>query len=837
MRWFTSILTDNLHMKNVFHLLFVVGLVLLAPTFTRSQTVARSITTQDTRLALWYETPANAWNEALPIGNGRLGAMVFGRTDVERIQLNETSLWAGQATPADPLLQNPPQKFREGLKLFSAGKHNEAVAMLTGVNASRGGGKYQPLGDLILELPQPVAPKAYQRLLDLTTATARVKYTINDVSYMRETIASHPDCVIITRLSASKPGQLSFTVKLEREDGATTQALGTDGLLMRSIPHAKDLNFESRLRVVAKGGSVKCVGNTVQVKGADEVLVFVVAATNYKNPYTYGEDPAILCKLNLDAATKRSWMELYKRHLKDYQNLFGRVSLDLGGTEKSVIPTNKRIQAMIEWAKGSLSSGFTPDAVVAPDPDLVALFFQYGRYLLISCSRPGGLPANLQGIWNPFVMTPWNCNYTTDINLEMNYWGAEVANLSECSEPLFQHIENIVPAGTSMAHNTFAARGWALGIGSDPWASSNISGIIANFNANLYAWKMASGWLCRHLMEHYRFTGDKEFLAGRAYPLMKGAALFFLDILTEAPAESSIAGKLVVFPTVSPENSYLGADGKPVYVTYGATMDALIARELFTNCLEAQRIINPTGNLDAEFRDELKTALAKLPPLQISAKDGRLQEWCEERLEEDPRHRHLSHMYGVYPGDEVTSKNPELCQAARKSMDVRTGGQGGGGGWSSAWAVAVWARLGDGDRAAYWQNILLGRFVSKNLFAQCSCSPGERGLPQDLSKIELVMQIDANLGVAGALPELLLQSHLRNDDGTYNIDLLPALPKSWPKGSVKGLRARGGFTVDIEWKDGKVTNYRIASKVVHAVKVRVNGEVKTVNSKLLKRIS
>jgi alpha-L-fucosidase 2 len=314
---------------------------------------------------------------------------------------------------------------------------------------------------------------------------------------------------------------------------------------------------------------------------------------------------------------------------------------------------------------------------------------------------------------------------------------------------------------------------------------------------------------------------------------MKGAALFFLDILTEAPAESSIAGKLVVFPTVSPENSYLGADGKPVYVTYGATMDALIARELFTNCLEAQRIINPAGNLDAEFRDELKTALAKLPPLQISAKDGRLQEWSEERLEEDPRHRHLSHLYGVYPGEEVTSKNPELCQAARKSMDVRTGGYGGGGGWNSAWAVAIWARLGDGDRAAYWQNILLGRFVSKNLFAQVSCSPGERGLPQDLSKIELVMQIDANLGVAGALPELLLQSHLRNDDGTYTIDLLPALPKSWPNGSVKGLLARGGFTVDIEWKEGKVINYRIAAKVVHAVKVRVNGEVKTVNSKLL----
>jgi alpha-L-fucosidase 2 len=782
---------------------------------------------EDSRLALWYESPANVWNEALPIGNGRMGAMVFGRTDLERIQLNETSLWAGQATPADPLLPDPPQKFREGMKLFSAGKQDEAVSMLTGVSAGRGGGKYQPLGDLTLELPQTAAPQAYRRLLDLTTATARVNYTLNDVNFVRETIASHPDRAIITRLSASKPGQISFAAKLAREEGATTQALGNDGLLMRGSVNANGLNFEARLRVVSKGGSVECVGNAVQVKDADEVLVIVVAATNYKDPYGYGEHPAISCQASLDAAVKRSWPELYERHLKDYQNLFGRVSLDLGGAEKSTIPTNKRIEAMAEWANGS--KGYEP-GVVAPDPDLVALFFQYGRYLLISCSRPGGLPANLQGIWNPFTMVPWSCNYTTDINFEMNYWGAEVANLSECAEPMFRHIENTVPAGTSMAHNTFGARGWALGTGSDPWASTNIGTV----NAHLFAWKMASGWLCQHLMDHFRFTGDKEFLARRAYPVMKGAAQFYLDILTAAPPGSPIAGKLVIFPSVSPENAYLSPEGKAVYETYGTTMDTSILRELFSNCLEAQHIIDPSDKLDADFRQEMTTALAKLPPLPISAKDGRLQEWVEDLPELEPKHRHLSHLYGVYPGTEITPQTPTPYQAARKSMEVRTEGLGGQGGWNSAWAVPMWARLGDGDRATYWQSILLGRFVSKNLFALCSCSPAERGLPQDLSKIELVMQIDANLGAAGGLPELLLQSHRRNEDGSYTIDLLPALPRVWPNGNVSGLRARGGFTVDIEWKEGKVTNYRIAAKEGQPVKVRVNGELKTVSSALLK---
>ena len=803
-----------------------IAVFLLASLAGATATQAVESQAQDSQLSLWYEAPARNWNEALPVGNGRLGAMVFGRTDLERIQLNESSLWTGEPKPAEALVPNPPQRFREALKLFSNGKYEEALEIVKHIGGTRGGGKYQPLGDLYLELPHPMETKdGYRRSLDLKTATARVDYKFNKVDFTRETIASFPGRAIVTRLTASKPGQISFTAKLDRARDASTQALGTDGLLLRGRIGEKGLTFEARLRVVAKGGSVEAVGNTVKVKGADEVLVFVVAATNYKDPYAFGEDPAAQCQTALDAASKQSWDDLSARHLEDYQSLFNRVSLDLGGAEKAAEPTNKRIEALTAWADASKVNGYEPGAIT-PDPGLVTLFFQYGRYLLISSSRPGGLPANLQGIWNEFLLPPWSCNFTTDINFQMNYWPAEIANLSECAEPMFRHIENIVPASTSIAHNTFGARGWVVGHGSTPWASATVG------FAGLLSWKMAPGWLCQHLMEHYRFTGDKEFLARRAYPVMKGAAQFYLDILTEAPTGSPVAGKLVTFPSCSPENAFFGPDNKREDTSYGATMDISVIRELFTNFLEAQNIIKPEGKLDSDIREEIKAVLAKLPAIPISAKTGRIQEWAEDFCELEPRHRHLSPMYGVYPGAEITSQTPALYQASGKFMEGRTEGRGGGTGWSTAWAVAVWARLGDGDRAAYWMNVLLGRYTNMNLFTQCPCGAAECGLPVNYwnRKAELVMQIDASLGAAGALPELLLQSHRRNEDGSFIVDLLPALPKSWPNGAVSGLRARGGFTVDIEWKDGKVTRYRIASSTPRSVSVSINGEMKTIQS-------
>ena len=763
---------------------------------------ALSPSAAESSLKLEYDRPSRTWDEYLPVGNGLMGAMVSGRPDMEHLQLNEMTLWSGGPNPVDKTaVVGSPEIFQKGHQLFREGQIDEAQKVLNKVMGLRGNRSYEALGDLKLAFTHSLSnAKNYRRELDLNDAMVRISYEDQGATFTREVFASSPDRAIVVRLTANKKNKISFEAKLDRERGASTQSIGSDTLVMRGQTAADGLTFESRVRIVNTGGTVKADANLIRVSDADEVLIFIVAGTNYKDPYSLGEDPAIACEESLSSVSAKTWDELKQRHLNDYQALFNRVTLDLGGEEKAAKPISERLAAMQEWAKKYKASGYQ-DGAVSPDPQLISLLFQYGRYILISCSREGAVPANLQGIWSEDITNPaWSSSYTLDINLEQNYWPSDVANLSECAEPLYQFLEAFVPAGTKIARDVYGARGWVLGLRTDAFAGAVIGG-----SKSIMTWTFGSGWLCRHLMERYHYSGDAEFLRNRAYPLMKGAAQFYLDTLVEAPQGTSVAGKLVMFPSNSPENTFTDRDGKKGHITYGSAMDTQIMMELFQNCLESQQILKMDSAEELAFKQELEQALAKLQPYQISQADGRLLEWPEEFKEQHSGHRHLSHLYALYPGDTINASTPKLLEAARKSLEVRTSGGGGGTGWSEGWVAPLWARLGDGDRAAFAYDRMLGTLMNNNMFNQCPSSKGAQRYPEYWwEDLDYVMQVEGNLAVSGGLPELLVQSHLRNPDGSFLIDLLPALPDGWPTGSVTGLRVRGGFEMDIEWAAGQL---------------------------------
>jgi alpha-L-fucosidase 2 len=750
---------------------------------------------------LWYAQPAEKWTEALPIGNGRMGAMVFGGVPDERIQFNEDTLWKGQ--PHDYVRAGARDHLAEIRQLLFDGKTKEAegVAKATFLSDPVRQKAYQPFGDLRLHFIGCTNATDYRRELDLDSAIVRVTYRVNGIAYKREVFASHPDQAIVLRLTADQPGHVSFTLGMDsphtnslvaadvsprisdpNSAGADSRRrLPTEGTLTLTGKVQDDgLSFESRVRVINSGGSIATNGNAITVEKADSVTLFLTAATSFKNFQDISGDPGRRCANDMAKVSPRNFDVILADHLADYRSLFRRVSLNLGHTEQADLPTDKRL----EQVKASGLEG---------DPALAALYFQYGRYLLISSSRPGGQPANLQGVWNELLNPPWESKWTLNINCEMNYWPAEVANLGECTGPLFDMIDDLVVSGGRTAGEQYGCRGWVVHHNTDLWrGSAPINGVDG-------VWPTGGAWLCQHLWEHYLFTGDKKFLA-RAYPDMKQASQFFVDYLVKDPK----TGWLVTSPSFSPEQGGLCC---------GPTMDNQLIRALMNYTIEAAA----TLGIDKKFAAELAAVRNKLPPNQIG-KNGQLQEWLDDVDKPNNNHRHMSPLWALYPGTDITPADTNIFAAAKVLLKWRGDGSTG---WSYAWRIPLWARVGDGDFAHQQLNLLYQRRTLPNLFDLCG-----------------PFQIDGNFGATAGIAELLLQSQqteVRSEKTEVRIlDLLPALPKAWPAGSVTGLCARGGFEVDITWDKGALTRAVIHSKLGNPCRVRCGGheiELKTESGK------
>lgn len=732
---------------------------------------------------LWYRQAAAKWVEALPVGNGRLGGMVFGDVDTERIQLNEDTIWAGEVRD-----RNNPDSLKalpEVRKLLFEGKPVEAHALAekTMIGIPKIQPPYQPLGDLRLRFPGQAATD-YRRELDLDSGIARVFYTSNDGKIAREVFASAPDQVIVVRITAVKPGVLSFVASLTREQDATTQASG-DMLTMRGEAIARDerhelerkvgVKFVAMLRAIPEGGRVAAAGNELSVEGANAVTLLLAAATNFRE--TNAQE---VCERQLTAAVAKRYAALLEAHTADHRALFRRVRLSLGGEDLSAVPTDERLRRVQEGKA---------------DPGLAAIYFQFGRYLLMGSSRPGTMPATLQGIWNDRMEPPWESKYTVNINTEMNYWPAEVCNLSELHSPLFDLMDRVRVRGRETAKASYGARGFVLHHNTELWAdTAPVDG------ARWGLWPMGGAWLATHLWEHYAFTQDREFLAQRAYPMMKEAAEFLLDYMVEDGK-----GRLVTGPSLSPENSFKTSDGRIAWLAMAPAMDIEITRALFTHLIDAGQILN----IDGKFRAKLTASRDRLPAPKVG-KYGQLQEWDEDYEEAEPAHRHLSHLWAVFPDDQITTRRtPELARAARSALERRLTAGPNRNGWERAWVLNLWARFGEGNLAYDHFMLLLQRSTLPNLL---------NNYPP--------FQIDGNFGGTAGLAEMLLQSH------SGEIALLPALPKAWASGEVDGLRARGALTVDIAWKDGKATRAMLRPDFAGEYKLRApkGAQIATVRS-------
>ncbi|MDO1447817.1 glycoside hydrolase family 95 protein [Rhodocytophaga aerolata] len=727
-------------------------------------------------LALWFTHPAGTWNEALPVGNGRLGAMLFGDPDKERLQLNEETVWTGNRSD----FVNPQARgsLKEVRALLFAGKYAEAqkLAQQTMMGDKKVHSTYQTLGDLQLDFSYAdAAVSDYYRELDLETAVAKVSYRAGKVVFTREIFSSAPDQAMVVRLTADQPGALTFTMKLSRPGNkASIKAANGEITLSEHVGNGVGVQLVARAKVQHEGGSLQISGETITVDKANAVTLLITAATDY-----WGSNPAEISTKQLTAAAGRNYEELKNRHTKDYQQYFKRVDFDLGTSQAIYFPTHTRVAA--------IKQGNT-------DPHLLKLYYQFGRYLLISSSRPGGLPANLQGIWADGLNPPWDADYHININIQMNYWPAEVTNLSEMHMPFLQFLNDMRPDARKTAKDMYGLNGTVAHFTTDAWHFSETYG-----QTQWAMWPMGMAWSAQHLWEHYLFTEDKKYLQDLAYPVMKEAAQFCAEWLVENPQTK----QLVSGPSISPENTFKTKDGEIATMVMGPTMDHMIIRDLLSNSIQASKIVNT----DAAFRRRLENILSRLAPTKIG-RDGRIMEWTEEFEEPEKGHRHISHLFGLHPGRQITKQsNPELLEAARKTIDYRLSHGGGHTGWSRAWIINFFARLQEGELA--YQNLLalLGKSTLPNLF-----------------DTHPPFQIDGNFGATAGITEMLLQSHAKE------IQLLPALPADWQKGYIHGLCARGGFEVNIDWEGGKLSKCTILSKLGNPCTIRYGNQVITIQT-------
>lgn len=725
---------------------------------------------------LWYKQPASKWEEALPVGNGRIGGMVFGNVETEHIQLNEDSVWYG--SPRDRNNKDAYSNLNEIRRLIFEERIDEAseLAMMALSGTPESQRHYQPLGDLYIDFDNKGDYQDYKRELNLDNGTVRITYSIDDTKYTREIFVSAIEQVMVIRLEADKSSKISFKSYLRREKYIEKiETINNDSIILSAhCGGEKGMMLSAMVSAVSDGGHIYTLGENLVVENADSVTLILSAKTEYRSI-----DIIEACVDDIKKAESISYNTLLRRHIKDYQNMYNRMDISIEGDGTNIkeldsLPTDERLQRV----KDGLD-----------DFGLISLYFQFGRYLMISCSRPGTLPSNLQGVWNKDMNPAWDSKYTININTEMNYWPVEVCNLAECHIPLFDHIEKMRKPGRETARIMYGCSGFVAHHNTDIWGDTAPQDMYSGCSY----WPMGAAWLCLHLWEHYSFSKDIQFLR-RSYGTMKEAAEFFIDFLIEDKK-----GNLVTCPSSSPENGYISKKGEKSWLCAGPSMDSQIIYMLFKQCIETSKILD----MDYEFRKTLEGMRNRLPKIKIG-RYGQIQEWSEDYEEIDPGHRHISHLFALYPGDIINVRyTKKLAEAAKKTLERRLTHGGGHTGWSRAWIINMWARLEEGEEAYTNVMELLKTSTLPNLF--------DNHPP---------FQIDGNFGGTAGIAEMLIQSH------GGEINLLPALPGKWHNGYIRGVRARGGFTLDIQWHNNRITDVHLKSDCGEICRIRIKNDIR-----------